>query len=553
MDKKQVDYLQEQLDTYLSDNNIQLNGEERNKLIETLIKCDYSKAEKGGIVALRGFVYQYLVTVYYMLLIATGREEWDYVIFELGDDVALIKDNSICFCQVKTKLDDGGYINYGITSDLTKRKSGIDSWLDKLFLNSKRIVEKMNSVKINGTDDIEVSFKLIINTIFNSSSEIAPYCENSTLVDKEEKIKNRLEMIKTYKGNDYNLQDELKEKISWYIDRFDILPLGKFDELFKRNMSLVSELINDGDREITSKVVEELVTLVLFNTHDDYLKDQDSKIKFIFQKDKFIEVIKDKEKYVRNMVENTRKKKVVSSIFDKAFSNIKLEFEKVYSSILLDELNKSMLWLQESLIERVKEDEYVYEKFINRIFLLENKKTACIDGESLNDIFQVMESLKSIIIYMTFYSDKELCREKDAQLLIKSGLYKNNNTHLTTYNVRGNKSEMEALINLYTNIKKCRVINTLTGDIICFLLNFNEDEDEFDDFDMDFEEKITSSNSEFKLVTKPNNLKICKINNLNKVPKAIQKRVEKGIIRSEQEFLSLDIWDKYMDKNIKEN
>ena len=149
MVKYNKEYIEEIIDEYLNEGDISVEEFEKNQIIETLINCDYSKAEKGGIVALRGFVYQYLVTVYYMLNIVKKKIDWDYVIYELGDDVALVKKNKICFCQVKTKMDADEVINFNIKTDLVKRKKKLDSWIDKLFLNSKRIEDKMNKVGVS--------------------------------------------------------------------------------------------------------------------------------------------------------------------------------------------------------------------------------------------------------------------------------------------------------------------------------------------------------------------------------------------------------------------
>ena len=155
MDEIKKKYIEETLEKYLKENEVVVSNEEKNEIIDTLISCNYTAAEKGGIIAIRGFIYQYLVTIYYMLSVATGKIDWDYIVYELGDDVALIKDNKICFCQVKTKMDKGEYINFTINGDLTKRNKRLDSWLDKLFLNTNRIKNKMISVGIQPKGNID--------------------------------------------------------------------------------------------------------------------------------------------------------------------------------------------------------------------------------------------------------------------------------------------------------------------------------------------------------------------------------------------------------------
>ena len=187
-----------------------------------------------------------------------------------------------------------------------------------------------------------------------------------------------LKEIKVYEGVKYSLEDELDNSIEWYMQKFNIVPLGGYKSLFNQNIALVCEIIDDSDLEVGKKIVEELITHILFNTHNDYLVNKDEKLKFIFRKDEFIQIIRDKEQLVRQQIEITRQKRVLNKMFENAFLAIKQEFERQYESILLDELTKSMLWLRDSLLEKVIQDEYVYEKFISRIFLLENYNSSLL-------------------------------------------------------------------------------------------------------------------------------------------------------------------------------
>lgn len=550
MVKYNKEYIEEIIDEYLNEGDISVEEFEKNQIIETLINCDYSKAEKGGIVALRGFVYQYLVTVYYMLNIVKKKIDWDYVIYELGDDVALVKKNKICFCQVKTKMDADEVINFNIKTDLVKRKKKLDSWIDKLFLNSKRIEDKMNKVGVSSDEPIEASFNLVINTWYNSMSEIAPYCEGSKLKDKDKVIESCLKEIKVYEGVKYSLEDELDNSIEWYMQKFNIVPLGGYKSLFNQNIALVCEIIDDSDLEVGKKIVEELITHILFNTHNDYLVNKDEKLKFIFRKDEFIQIIRDKEQLVRQQIEITRQKRVLNKMFENAFLAIKQEFERQYESILLDELTKSMLWLRDSLLEKVIQDEYVYEKFISRIFLLENYKSSCLDPSNPLDMTDLINSLKNIIIYMIFYSDRNIINGQDAKFLIKSGINNDIKTYLTTYNVRKGKSELEAISYIYSNMKKCPELKALTGEIICFLLDYKESI--FDEWDIECDHNIIGNNDEFKVVSKPKNIKICKINELNKYPESIQMRIKRNIIKNDCVFSRAPVWEQYLSKYLKE-
>lgn len=550
MDEIKKKYIEETLEEYLKENEVVVSNEEKNEIIDTLISCNYTASEKGGIIAIRGFIYQYLVTIYYMLSVATGKIDWDYIVYELGDDVALIKDNKICFCQVKTKMDKGEYINFTINGDLTKRNKRLDSWLDKLFLNTNRIKNKMISVGIQPKGNIDASYRLIINTVYNSEAEIAPYCEGSTKIDKENKILNNLKSIKEVGDIKYNLDDLLDTSIEKCIENFNIVTLGGYSGLFNTNISLVSNLIRDNDIEVGKRVVEQLTTFLLLGTHNDNLEDKEEKSKFIFNKEQFIEIIKEKENVVRNEIEQNRKKKIVSTTFDEAFTIIQQEFDRDYKSVLRDELIRTMLWLKNSLLEKVKEDGYIYEKFINRVFLLENSKIPCLDLANPLDKYDLTKAIKNIIMYMTFYSNRIVMNDNTINFYVNCGIYNSEMNYLTTYSSRQRKTEIESIAYIYSNIENCPYLNTLSEEIVCFLLDYKEEE-VLDEWGLNCGQKIVETDEEFTIVSKPENIKFCRINKLDNFIDAIERGITNKSIPTNTKFSPADVWDRYLTKNIR--
>ncbi|WP_230163453.1 dsDNA nuclease domain-containing protein, partial [Peribacillus simplex] len=133
------------LDEYISD------LEESEKL-EVLHKKDEIVAnlmagkfrDLGGLTAMRGFVYQYYVSMYYMMsMISPTRESWwDAVVLEYFDDITLIGEEKIRFIQVKT-IREGGDKNHQANNFYTRKsldqvedpKSHFNSWVEKNILN----------------------------------------------------------------------------------------------------------------------------------------------------------------------------------------------------------------------------------------------------------------------------------------------------------------------------------------------------------------------------------------------------------------------------------
>ncbi|MGR5879238.1 dsDNA nuclease domain-containing protein [Bacillus pacificus] len=56
--------------------------------------------ESGGLTAISGFYYQFLVTIEYFIELL--EKKWDFLAIELHDDIIVGKDKEIRFIQVKS-------------------------------------------------------------------------------------------------------------------------------------------------------------------------------------------------------------------------------------------------------------------------------------------------------------------------------------------------------------------------------------------------------------------------------------------------------------------
>lgn len=118
---------------FLEDNIIGRTSDEIAHLI-----ANFVPDEKGGLIAISGFYYQFLVTIEYMIDMLEGK--WDYIFIEHLDDIVVGKENVVRFVQVKTsekvKVDvtaspaNGLYNRSIITGGQTRRNN---SWIDKLL------------------------------------------------------------------------------------------------------------------------------------------------------------------------------------------------------------------------------------------------------------------------------------------------------------------------------------------------------------------------------------------------------------------------------------
>ncbi|MBX4164580.1 dsDNA nuclease domain-containing protein [Priestia megaterium] len=168
--KNKSNYNQNQ--KYIIDNRVLLenNEEMERKSKEIYEELLYAPArEEGGRNALFGFYYQFLVAIEY--LVEVIEKKWDFMAFEIHDDIVLCKENHgeriVRFVQVKTSKHPT--LLYTATELLGRSKKTFgegeekkevkvhDSWLDKLFMNAELFKEQL---------DIKQEFQLVTNFTF---------------------------------------------------------------------------------------------------------------------------------------------------------------------------------------------------------------------------------------------------------------------------------------------------------------------------------------------------------------------------------------------------
>lgn len=99
----------------------------------------YSPEEIGGQTALRGFYYQFLVAIEYLVDVLNNH--WDYLALEFHDDIVVGKEDMVRFIQVKTSKR---MVENVTNTELYRRKvlkridkKSNNSWVDKLLSNSR--------------------------------------------------------------------------------------------------------------------------------------------------------------------------------------------------------------------------------------------------------------------------------------------------------------------------------------------------------------------------------------------------------------------------------
>lgn len=153
--------------------------------------------DQGGVIAVSGFYFQFLVTIEYIIELINGK--WTHILVDHHQDIVLISENKIRVIQVKTK------------DEIEVTPGQIDfyrEWIQKLFL----IEGLLKSVGVD-LEKIKVEFELVTNFIIRDSGAIkAKLFLSNTDYDFDEKLietecKQLMEKITKYPIDDdnYNL------------------------------------------------------------------------------------------------------------------------------------------------------------------------------------------------------------------------------------------------------------------------------------------------------------------------------------------------------------
>jgi hypothetical protein len=248
-----------------------LDSQIKNKKSEEIAKylSSVSSVESGGITAISGFYYQFLVTIEYILEMLEGK--WDYVIMEHHDDILVGKENKIRFIQVKTsqkvKVDASAKPASDLYSRSTKDVNGIklkknNSWVDKLISNAELVP---NSSEFKTEFQLYSSYHFIKTNNYNFDIYTDNKEYNLKIPQEDNLLKKISEPAVNKIGDSYNYEDSCGESISNLLSRLHIhtgISLNKI-EVFEHDlcMKLNNWLFKEIGPGITTQI-EDLHMLI---------------------------------------------------------------------------------------------------------------------------------------------------------------------------------------------------------------------------------------------------------------------------------------------------
>lgn len=470
-------------------------------LISSLINGQIK--DLGGLIALRGFVYQYYVTMNYMIdMLHPSGAWWNAVGFELLDDIVLLGDTGIRFVQVKTGREDGRHkIKSG---DLYTRKRDLNSWLDKLFLNISYYerCQEETGYTLNIDENYKVEFEIATNYPIEHDHYLEPYFMNSDFNlpgDKKHSKDDLLERLQKpqdlyeKKGTRHTKVDTvfLANKltpftIQWCLQRLYINSLGYFPHLEKTLKYKIQDILNENDSALSvalsESILQNLLATLVSRTHDDspYL----DKKELIFTKDELKGLFDQWKKEGQTRIYEALKQNFLMGKFTSCIEELKDSIKQHWSGEKQKEILDRLDWIYLQLMEWFKHEGDIdaYEKFLNRLFEMKNH-TVPISLDQTGERQYLINSLKYMSICLSFYTEHRF-PYKDSSLLFKQGLYnKEDSKTFATFNAR-EQIELDVVKRqIVQTIKKCAETQKIQEDYYCLIIDSKETiEDETDPF-----------------------------------------------------------------------
>lgn len=557
--------ISENLDEYLI--NLE-DGEQqeiihyKERIISSLMAGDFR--DLGGLTAMRGFVYQYYVAMYYMVSMIYSKREnvWDSVILEYFDDVTLIGENSIRFIQVKT-VKEGGTKSHA-PNDFVKRKSLKDpenvklyfnSWVEKNILNYDYFLES-DLVQKTDKDNYIPQFEIVTNTKQSSLSDLINYTGNIGFeiegdISSEDKLKAGI--LKPIEKLGYEFNDFSKKEIDYYLKKLYINKFGSTRELYENILDMIEETTFIKDiraKSIAEYVFQKMFAFVISNSHEDN-EQRIEKKELIVTKVQIEGLINQWVIEAKELISESSYYDSAWSIFNRVILELGSEFKEQFSNEnLKSELLKELQWINEHITENNRLNSTYCVSILNKIFN-GNNKLSMWDFDHGDIKSNLKESIRFITYFLVFYEEHSEVYNKAKLLFHEGNSSVIDNILFTLYHARNNANKVTSIEKIKLSLNECHISRQITIDLYCLLIGTKKDIIHSKTSQITNIFKVTSTNNTPHKITKvPDNMRFVDVNELESLFEELK---DEGIILdSFRNNKLLPLWKKRLEEIVKE-
>ncbi len=557
------------LDKYLVDLEVDEQQEinvHKERIISSLMVGDFR--DLGGLTAMRGFVYQYYVGMYYMMSMIYPKKEsvWNSVVLEYFDDVTLIGENSIRFIQVKT-VKEGG-IKSHVPNNFVKRKPlknpeipklHFNSWVEKNILNYDYFLES-NLIQEKDRFNYMPQFEIVTNTKQNSLSDLMNYTGNIDFkieddISSEDKLKAGIS--KPIEKFGFNFDDFAIKDIDYYLKKLYINKFGSTRELYENVIDMIEETISVKDiraKSIAEHVFQKMFAFVILNSHEDNEK-RIKKKELIITKLQIQSLIDQWVIEAKELISKTSYYDSAWAIFSKVILELESEFKDQFANEnLKNELLKELQWLNEHITENNRMNSTYCVMILNKIFN-GNNNLSIWDFEHGDIKSNLKESLRFVIYFLVFYEEHSEVYNT-AKLLFHEGRSSViDNILFTLYHARNNSNKVMSIEKMKYSLNECHISRKISLDLYCLLIGTKKDFVNPRAIDISNMFKVTSINSNVHKITDvPDNMRFVDVNEVEEFFEAFKD--EEINLDTFKHNMLLPRWKEYLDgivNKLKEN
>jgi Cap4 dsDNA endonuclease len=498
-----IDIMREEVESRLDDYLVDLEDPEKQEILQNKEQIITSLMagelrDLGGLTAMRGFVYQYYVSMYYMISMIYPKHNswWNSVILEYFDDITLISENKIRFIQVKT-IKEGGSKNHQ-PNDFYKRKlldkplnkkDYFNSWVEKNILNYDYFLE---STVIDGVDKSTISpqFEIVTNTKKSSLSSLDHYTGNidfeikdvvdihgnvTKVINDNDKLKQAI--LKPIDGLNLKFEDYAKKTIDYYLRRLYINKLGSTRELYDDILDMIEETVLITDiraKSVAEYIFKKMFQFVISNSHEDN-EERLKKSELIVTELQIKHLVQEWVTEAKELISESSYYDSAWAIFNRALWELELEFQAEFANgnlkaELLTELQK----VNEHITQSNRENSTYCVSILNKIFN-GNNNLSMWDFEHGNAKSNLKESLRFIIYFMVFYDDNSEVYNNAKMLFHEGKSSLIDNILFTLYHARNSSNKVTSIEKIKLCLNECHIIRQITLDLYCLLIGTKKD------------------------------------------------------------------------------
>ncbi|RTX72866.1 DUF4297 domain-containing protein [Mammaliicoccus sciuri] len=461
-------------------------GIEEEDIIDKLMEGNFE--DLGGLTAIRGFMYQYYVTMYYILKMVQDPKNswWDKVVVEYFDDVALLSNDKIRFIQVKTIREHSSKKLLPKDIYSRSRKKSVDSeynhfnsWIEKLFKSYDVFIGKNQSSLIYSYFEeipfINPEFELVSNTPHNSLNDLEEFTLNTSFkanFSENNILKKKLEIPVEYKGENIPFSKVFSKPVDFYLERLYINKLGSFESLKSTIEGIIEDIIgieHPIKKTIIGEIFSNLLSEIAKRTYRD--DPEIDKSDLVFKREDVKRLIYTWSESLKDSTASYLEDESLLKTIKYLLEALRSEFQDEFKSnqMLVNEILETIDWFSTEFENQFRKNSNYCLVFLNKLFNLQK----IIKFEQFNndkDKQHIKRSLAYIIRCLVFYPSKKV-EFQNSQLLFHTGEIENEKLLFTIYNAR-NRTGTEIVKNtIVSALQQCEYGSNINQDLFSLIID----------------------------------------------------------------------------------